>query len=295
MAKIPETILENLADLIIGGKNFPYRERRQLVLFFNSIGLNFSDTESSRLKTIIRDLKILNIDSHFKHLPSENITKVIEYLAHPSHFISNKYNQLDMIREISKLLHPLYLELAWRDDRKNVLLVDTSEAKPICYENKGIDKVKRINLALEPLQTESHGQVYDIFISYANEDSDMANEIVDMIYEKYPKLKVFFAMKSLKAGDIWDESIRNALNSAPVIVLLLTPNSIEKKWVLLEVGGAWFQKKKVIPLYQYVKIEDLPQPIKSNQAIAITTNKKKKEAVDTILSNFKIEEKFEFL
>lgn len=287
MAKIPESMLEKIADLIIGEgyPSLPSRQRQQLILFFNSVRLKFSDLESSRIKTIIRDLRILNIDSQHKHIPSENLTTIIEYLAHPSHFNEAEYHQLDMIKELYDLLNPLYLELAWKDDRKNVVLVDTSSDKPLCYD-EGIKTIRKIVVEKEELNLSTNGLKYDIFISYASEDGDIAEEIYEMIQKKNPQLEIFMAKKSIKAGDVWDETIRKALISSPVIVLLLTPKSYRKPWVLLEVGGAWFQRKKIIPLYQYVEITDLPQPIKANQGILITTTANRREAVKTILSNF---------
>lgn len=287
MAKIPESMLEKIADLIIGEgySTLPSRQRPQLHLFFNSVGLNFSDLESSRLKTIIRDLKILNIDSHYNRLPSEYITQIIEYMAHPSHFIAPEFNQLDMIKEINDLLNPLYLELAWKDDRDNVILIDSSGEKPVCYESEEI-KLRKIIYNEKKSSKFTIKNHYEIFLSFASENLDQADEIYDLIKERDPSIEIFMSKRNLEGGDIWTEEIRNALYSSKIVILILTPKAIKKEWVLLESGGAWFQKKKIIPLIQNVDISTLPKPISENQGLSITTAKGIKWAIEQILKKY---------
>jgi len=92
------------------------------------------------------------------------------------------------------------------------------------------------------------------------------------------------AKKSINLGDIWAEHIRHALVSAKIVVIILTQNSYLKKWVLLEGGGAWFYKKKIMPLVLDVSMDDIGRPLSDNQGVPITSQEEIQEAIDKIVA-----------
>lgn len=109
----------------------------------------------------------------------------------------------------------------------------------------------------------------DVFISYSKKDSDIANEIYTHL--KNENVTCFMAEKDIAIGKIWDDEIDKALSSSKVVLLIITPNSIDSKWIMLESGAALALKRTIIPAFIYVSIEILPDPIKKYQGIDINT------------------------
>ena len=72
---------------------------------------------------------------------------------------------------------------------------------------------------------------YDVFISYASEDSKLALDVLELL--RNVGLSCFLAAKELHAGTVWLDKIRAALRSCRVVIVLLTPNSYSSAWACL--------------------------------------------------------------
>jgi hypothetical protein len=123
---------------------------------------------------------------------------------------------------------------------------------------------------------------YDIFLSYSNLDRHIAEELEDELKAK--GLTCFLAEKSLPGGTEWIPKLREAIKESDYILLLLTPRSIGRPWVNLEIGAAWMEGKTIIPLIQFVDIKELPDVIKYNQVKFIETEKQKLELFHELTS-----------
>jgi hypothetical protein len=84
-------------------------------------------------------------------------------------------------------------------------------------------------------------------------------------------LKCFMSSRDIRSGDPWTETIRNALVNAQEILLVITPDSIDSKWVLCEGGAGWALAKRMVPALLKVEPDLLPEPIKRYQAKKIDT------------------------
>lgn len=113
----------------------------------------------------------------------------------------------------------------------------------------------------------------DIFLSYSHLDKQIALEL----YTRFSAsgLTCFLAEKSLHAGDDWILEVRTAIQESEYVLILITPRSMDSKWVYLEVGAAWMEKKKIIPLTLFVDLTNLPELIKNIQARSIETEEEK--------------------
>ena len=93
----------------------------------------------------------------------------------------------------------------------------------------------------------------------------------------------FYAFFSQAAFEVSGKRFEN-LNKATVIsdlgldsvalielVVLLTPHSVDRPWVLLEVGAAWVlgARKRITPILCHVDVEPIPGLLKSKKAIHI--------------------------
>jgi hypoxanthine phosphoribosyltransferase len=114
---------------------------------------------------------------------------------------------------------------------------------------------------------------YDVFLSYSHLDSNIALELREKFLAS--GLTCFLAEKSLDVGNQWIDQVREAIRESETILILITPRSVGSKWVYMEVGAAWMESKKIIPLTQFVDVSDLPDLIKNLQARSIETEREK--------------------
>jgi uncharacterized protein len=120
-------------------------------------------------------------------------------------------------------------------------------------------------------------RMYDIFLSYAHDDSSIAEEIRTKLASV--KLSCFMAEKDIRLSEEWELQIRNALRFSNVVLLLITPRSCNSRWILLESGASWVLQKSIIPLIMFVDASDLPDPIRAYQAKRIETRSEIQELV----------------
>ncbi|MEW5895521.1 MAG: toll/interleukin-1 receptor domain-containing protein [Candidatus Omnitrophota bacterium] len=120
----------------------------------------------------------------------------------------------------------------------------------------------------------------DIFISYSEKDERLAEEFLNLFSEK--NIACFMAKKSISSGFDWETAIKERLKHSKEVVLLLTPNSIQSQWVLLEAGAAWVMDKPLTPCVFFADINQLPSVITKKQAKNIQTNADKLQIVNEI-------------
>lgn len=111
---------------------------------------------------------------------------------------------------------------------------------------------------------------YDVFISYSHKDTKVASQIEKKF--RYNKLDCFMASKDISAGTLWKEEIRDALRSSRVVLILLTPNSINSKWVMCEAGAFWALAKPLVPAYMFIDLGDVPEIISAHQCRCVETD-----------------------
>jgi hypothetical protein len=123
---------------------------------------------------------------------------------------------------------------------------------------------------------------YDVFISYATEDSAIADELRDDLEKN--DLKCFMAERDIQVATEWQDSIRTALIVSKRILALLTPRSINRPWVLMETGAAWALGKPLIPALSHVSANELLDPIRRYQARVIETTAQRQSLVKELTS-----------
>jgi hypothetical protein len=122
---------------------------------------------------------------------------------------------------------------------------------------------------------------FDLFISYAAGDSAVADELRNDLESN--RLKCFMAEKDIQVATEWQDSIRAALIGSKRILVLLTPRSINRPWVLLETGAAWALGKPLIPAIVHVATDQLPDPIRRYQARVIETTAQRQLLVNDLV------------
>jgi hypothetical protein len=113
---------------------------------------------------------------------------------------------------------------------------------------------------------------YDLFISHANVDAPIAKPFVNLIESGIgisPK-KIFFTSnkgQGIKPGKDFKSSIHESLDSATIVIALISENYYNSPFCMCELGGAWLQAKDLIPiLVPPIKFKDMKAVLNGMQA-----------------------------
>lgn len=110
---------------------------------------------------------------------------------------------------------------------------------------------------------------YQVFISHATADKWVAKAICEKI--ESVGASTFRDDRDINGGDDIPESIRKEIKRSKEIIVLLTPASVNRPWVLFEVGAAWGWRKdfRIVPVLYHVDVEPIPEMIKAKKAISL--------------------------
>jgi len=108
----------------------------------------------------------------------------------------------------------------------------------------------------------------DVFISYSVKDEEFAQFV--RAHCKAHGLDVFLASISLTPGEHWTPQIIEELRRSEWVFLLASKDALKSESVQLEVGGAIFGKKKLVPIMWDVQPSDLPRWVSDFQGLILT-------------------------
>ena len=108
----------------------------------------------------------------------------------------------------------------------------------------------------------------DVFISYSAKDEEIAQFVRSHLIAN--ELSVFLASISLAPGERWTPQIIQELRASEWVFLLASKSALESSNVQLEVGGAVFGKKKLVPIMWDVHPTDRPRWISDFQGLVLT-------------------------
>lgn len=108
----------------------------------------------------------------------------------------------------------------------------------------------------------------DVFISYSVKDEELAQFVQSHLAAQ--GLSVFLASISLTAGERWTPQIVENLRNSEWVILLASKNALASQNVQLEVGGAIFGKKKLVPIMWDVQPSELPRWVSDFQGLILT-------------------------
>lgn len=107
---------------------------------------------------------------------------------------------------------------------------------------------------------------YDVFLSYSSEDRDWATEITTAL--KDSGVSTWFDAHDIVPGDRWQTRIEEALRESRVLVLIVSPKSLNRPWTFFEIGAAVADSKRIVPvLAEDVDIASLPPLLRQFQSV----------------------------
>lgn len=110
---------------------------------------------------------------------------------------------------------------------------------------------------------------YQVFVSHATIDKWLAKIICEKI--EAVGASTFRDDRDINGGDDIPEEIRQQIKHSQEFLVLLTPASVKRQWVLLEVGAAWGWRKgfRIVAMLEHVKIDPIPEMIKSKKVFKL--------------------------
>lgn len=125
--------------------------------------------------------------------------------------------------------------------------------------------------------------MYDFFISHSSKDKEViVDKLVDLLKQK--KFNVWYDKNNILYGDNINKEIQEGLKKSYVLILIVTHNFFDSKWVYFESGQySMFQKAKIVPIIYDIQTEEYLQLIQILGNIKFL-NAKDKE-LNTIVSS----------
>ena len=115
-----------------------------------------------------------------------------------------------------------------------------------------------------------------VFISYSHDDSKTADEIVSILEEL--NIKFFRDCKDIDWGDHIKEEVHRGLEEASVLIVIISPSSVDSQWVAYETGYTTACGSRILPF--------LAHPGMRNKIPGFLVGKSYKKSVDDIRNYF---------
>jgi hypothetical protein len=96
---------------------------------------------------------------------------------------------------------------------------------------------------------------YVVFISYSSLDKWIATVTAEKI--QAIGAQSWLDEKDLAGGDIIAGEILRGIDACHEAIVLISPNSVKSQWVPFEIGGARAQHKRVTPILNNVKAQQM--------------------------------------
>jgi TIR domain len=106
---------------------------------------------------------------------------------------------------------------------------------------------------------------YQVFVSHATADKWLATIICHKLEEA--GATTFRDDRDINGGDDIPDRLRHEIMRSREMLVLVTPESINRPWVLLEVGGAWLRGMRITPILCHVAVDRIPEIIRSKKAV----------------------------
>lgn len=107
------------------------------------------------------------------------------------------------------------------------------------------------------------GKSYLIFLSHATHDKWIAKILCEKIEQA--GADTFRDDRDIQGGDSIPKTIKENMQKCDELLVLLTPESVGREWVLIEIGIAIGVERRIVPLLYHVDAEKIPAIIKDNR------------------------------
>jgi hypothetical protein len=124
-----------------------------------------------------------------------------------------------------------------------------------------------------------------VFVSYAKEDSGQAVELMSQL-ARQPNFDIFTTNR-ISAGENWRSLIKKELSQSDYFLVILSPTSVQSKWVQFELGAAWGLNKFIIPVVTSQDvIHRIPLEFRDLHVIELKDLKGNPESIGQIIESY---------
>jgi TIR domain len=126
-----------------------------------------------------------------------------------------------------------------------------------------------------------------VFISHSSKDADLARVVVDLLTAGLGLLADQIRCSSvdghrLPIGVNTESKLREEVNAAPVVIGLVTPNSLSSHYVMFELGARWGAEMFIAPLLAGVKTNELSGPLSLLNALSASNEAQLHQLLDNV-------------
>jgi hypothetical protein len=110
---------------------------------------------------------------------------------------------------------------------------------------------------------------YLVFISHSEKDRWVARQVAALIEAQGRRhgVQTFLDEKDIEGGESIANSIRKNIEQCDEFLVLLSRYSIDRPWVLVEIGAAWVLGKRITAIIDKVTPEEMPDIITPYKAL----------------------------
>jgi predicted nucleotide-binding protein len=109
---------------------------------------------------------------------------------------------------------------------------------------------------------------YRVFLSHSHKDGWIARQCVKLIEEAARgRIEVFLDERDIEVGQSIAESVRSGIKQCDEFVVLLSPYSKDRPWVLAETGAAWGLEKRIIVIIDKIGPKEMPDIVSPYKAV----------------------------
>jgi len=94
-----------------------------------------------------------------------------------------------------------------------------------------------------------------VFVSHSSTDTWVARQISEHL--KKAGASSFLDEAQIESGDDFEGNILEALSRCGEMLVLLTPWSLKRPYIWLEIGAAWGQKKRIVAILHGITKQEL--------------------------------------
>ena len=106
---------------------------------------------------------------------------------------------------------------------------------------------------------------YRVFVSHATYDKFIAKVLCGMIEAVDPRCVTFRDDRDIDGGEQIPERLLTELAACDECLVLVTPASIERQWVIAEISIAYAFRKRIVPILYHADIGKVFSPIRDNR------------------------------
>ncbi len=111
-------------------------------------------------------------------------------------------------------------------------------------------------------------EAYRVFISHSHKDRWIARQVVKLIEEVVKgRIQVFLDERDIEGGEPIAERVLKEIRKCNEFVVLLSQNSKDRPWVLIEIGAACGRGKPIIAILNDVSPKEMPDVMYPYKAI----------------------------